>query len=102
VVDAGLDAGVDAGLVSYAADIAPIFGGACGGCHAWNPGSVVNVVASSCGTPLVVPSMPSMSLIYQKVTGTQGCGGSMPPSGSLTAAQIDLINRWILQGALNN
>ncbi len=101
--DAGRpDAGADAGQVSYAADIAPIFSGVCGSCHTWNYANVVNMVAGSCGTPLVVPSMPSQSLIYQKVTGTQACGGAMPPAGSLSAGQIDLLDRWILQGALDN
>lgn len=101
--DAGTsDAGLDGGSVSYAADIAPIFSGVCGGCHAWNYTSVVNVTAMSCGTTLVVPGNSGQSLIYQKVTATQSCGGSMPPSGSLSAGQLDLINRWIAQGALNN
>lgn len=42
----------------------------------------------------------SQSKLYRVIT-DQG-GDVMPPSGPLTQSQIDLIYKWILQGAKNN
>jgi polyvinyl alcohol dehydrogenase (cytochrome) len=58
---------------------------------------------ASLGLTRVVPGDPAASLLYQKLTGTQPCGESMPPSsvGPLLAAdKTDLVKRWIADGAL--
>ncbi len=106
-IDAGrLDAGVvgDAGRpdagppVSFMNDVAPIFASNCSGCHPSRPDH-------SNARARVVPFNPLGSLIFQKITGTQSSGGSMPPSGQLSVADpaaTRTIERWILQGALNN
>jgi hypothetical protein len=60
------------------------------------------------GKILVVPSQPTMSLLYQKVTGTgipSGCGDRMPDgcpttkTPCLTTAQTNTIRDWIMAGA---
>jgi hypothetical protein len=59
------------------------------------------------GKILVVPSQPTMSLLYQKVSGTgipNGCGDRMPDgcptkASCLTSAQIATIQAWIAAGA---
>jgi hypothetical protein len=101
--DAGhADAGADAGaLVSFAADVAPIFGAHCNSCHGWSYGTTVNA-ASGCGGIRVVPGNPNTSVLYGKVIGAPACGGSMPPNGSLNATDLATLLAWITQGALNN
>jgi hypothetical protein len=101
-VDSGMvgDAGrADAGPpVSFMNDVSPIFASNCSVCHPSRP-EYANARAR------VVPFNPLGSLIYQKITGTQSSGGSMPPSGQLSVADPAAtltIQRWILQGALNN
>ncbi|WP_394846646.1 c-type cytochrome [Pendulispora brunnea] len=51
----------------------------------------------------VKPEDPEGSLLLQKVKGTHGCGDRMPPAGAptLTAEQIQTIEAWIENGALN-
>lgn len=44
-----------------------------------------------------------MSLVYQKITNTQPCGGSMPQNAPLIPlGDRNLIRDWINQGARNN
>ena len=99
--DGGSDAGmtIDAGPpVSFMTDLVPVFSGNCVSCHA-NRSTYSDVRAR------VVPFNPPSSLIFQKITGTQSTGNPMPPGGQLSAADpaaTSLIERWILQGALNN
>ena len=65
--------------------------------------------------PRLVANDGANSLVIKKLLGTQTCGGKMPqvPTGATTAracsgaecataGEIDLITRWINQGALNN
>ena len=51
----------------------------------------------------VKPENPEESLLLQKVKGTHGCGDRMPPANAptLTAEQIQTIQAWIENGALN-
>jgi hypothetical protein len=54
---------------------------------------------------LVVPGDPDSSYLYQKIEGTAGIKGRrMPFNGPpyLTDGQIQVIERWIEQGAKNN
>jgi hypothetical protein len=51
----------------------------------------------------VVPFMPAMSLLIQKLEGTQNCGQRMPEGrAALSAAQIGEVRSWITAGAMNN
>ncbi len=69
--------------------------------------NLVNVTAagSACGNSglkRVVPGIATASLIYQKVTGTQTCGASMPYGSTLPTVSANKIREWINEGALNN
>lgn len=52
------------------------------------------------GKRLSIPGNAAGSLAYQKVAGTQTCGGSM--SGYSNSTLRDLLRRWINEGARNN
>jgi hypothetical protein len=75
-------------------------------------GRIVSVTDSKLGPTcngktIIVPGQPTMSLLYQKVSGTgipSGCGDKMPdecPSKRpcLTTAQVETIRDWIAAGA---
>lgn len=86
------------------------------GCHAGaNPAASLNLdatnsymmlvgVASSqdAGIQRVNPSNPNTSYLIQKLEGTAGSGGVMPPSGALPQADIDVIRQWITAGAIDD
>lgn len=95
--DAGMT--VDAGPpVSFATNIVPIFTMYCVSCH-------TDRATYSNARARVVPGSPLASTIFQKITGTQTVGSPMPLGGQLSVddpAATALIERWILQGALNN
>lgn len=95
------DAGApDAGPpVSFMTDLVPIFSNYCVSCHA-NRATYADVRAR------VTPNNPTASLLFQKITATQSTGAPMP-FGTAGLFSVDppataLIERWILQGALNN
>ncbi|MEM9488574.1 MAG: nucleotide-binding protein [Myxococcota bacterium] len=57
---------------------------------------VANVTAPLCGGNLANPADPEGSLMFQKVAGTQSCGGPMPQnSGALSADEILCMRDWI-------
>ena len=113
--------------VSFSENISGIFNGC--GCH-WGdldpngdlPG-IMNLMDgasydSIVGVPAVEkPSMariepghPELSYLWLKLKGAQDsvcedgddCGSSMPPGPSLTGPELELIENWILGGALDN
>ncbi len=53
---------------------------------------------------LVAPGNPDASYLIHKLEGRSGIVGSRMPDGSspLSAADIDIIKRWIQSGAANN
>jgi hypothetical protein len=55
--------------------------------------------AQNAAVKLVVPGDPAASMLYQKVTGTQTDGGSMPPGSTLVADEAEVIRAWIADGA---
>jgi len=114
---AAICAEVDAGgPVSYAI-VQQIFDLHCVSCHAvgadlvlgadvaWN--NLVNQAApaaESCGGTLVVPGNPSASFLFQKLASPSPCSGLQMPRGELgseplPACVVDLISRWIEEGA---
>ncbi len=121
--DAGADAGTaDAGTESFAAIYSDIIMPICSGCHrSVNPTGALDMstvrkafddlvdqqaAGPACGSSnleRVVPGNSAMSLLVQKLAGTQTCGSQMPLNGTpLSADQIDRIRRWIDQGAHDN
>lgn len=109
---------VAADEVSFERDVMPVLTSQCVMCHL--PGaalgglslypdaraSLVGVASTQSPLKLVEPNAPERSYLYLKMTGKQGeAGGSgqvMPPSGALAAAEIELVRRWIEQGATGN
>jgi hypothetical protein len=90
--------------VSFANDIQPLFNANCVACHPslsdpdlteGNSYNFIRVIDPA----LVVPGDANGSELYQRLTGV---GNIMPPSGSLSNADIKLVEDWINQGALNN
>lgn len=112
-----IGAGLAGQPVTLSRDVQPIFTANCAfaGCHAGSApqlgldlsageafASLVNV--DSLWIPQlkrVVPGDSANSFLYQKVSqDSPAAGARMPIGGSLTAAEIDLIRRWIDGGAL--
>jgi adhesin/invasin len=100
--------GVFTVLVSYAYNIqggvyaTPSPTSTCLDCHAWlSYTATVNVASSCSGLDYIEPNNTTNSYIYRKLAGTQPCGGVMPPAGS-NATYVDIVGRWINQGAPNN
>jgi hypothetical protein len=106
--------------ISFGKDVQPIFNSNCAICHQGStpPGgldletglvynNLVNVKSTESPLMRVAPGSPDKSYIINKLQGTQsqagGSGAQMPFGGSpLSQTQINLIQQWISQGALNN
>jgi mono/diheme cytochrome c family protein len=106
--------------ISLKNDIQPIFSSHCVVCHqgtsppvglSLEPSAVfqnlVNATSTQSSLKRVLPNAPDESYLINKLRGTQvqvgGSGAQMPfNSQPLTAAQIDLIEKWITEGAANN
>jgi len=98
--------------VSFSQEVQPVFDQNCTSCHpssgnldltaANSYSSLVNVPASGYSAVRVVPGDPESSVLYGKINGSNTFGSNMPLGGSLSAAQIDIIKRWIEQGAEDN
>lgn len=90
-------------IVSFTIDIQPIFSNNCTSCHpvlvAFPDLSEGNSYDAITNGVYIVPNDLEASLLYQRV---QGNPSIMPPSGSLPAADIELIKSWIEQGAPDN
>lgn len=98
--------------VSFAAQVQPVFDGHCAGCHGAggnagldlrqgvSHGNLVGVPAQASSGQLVVAGDAAGSILYRRMTG-DGLG-VMPPDGSLDATTIDLVRRWIDEGAADN
>ena len=91
---------------SFQSDVLPLLQTRCGACHGslggWDASSYDSVIHSGGHGPAVLPGDAQGSLLAQKLLGTQTIGGSMPPGGPLTQADIQLILDWIAAGALDN
>jgi hypothetical protein len=79
-------------MVSYSAQVQPIFDSRCDACHSWNYDNLVGVNGR------VTASNLSASAVYQRTL-----SGDMPRSGGpLTQTQLNLLRDWILNGAPRN
>ena len=100
--------------VDYATEIQPIFSSRCTECHvgaaapqglrldaANSYANLVGVASNEVPSlQRVEPGDPDNSYLVQKVEGTAAIGSRMPLGGSpLSDAQIELIRRWISEGA---
>lgn len=96
----------------FYSDVQPIFGSptnagncALSSCHdATAPEQNLNmttyagIMAGSINGPVVIPDSSARSELYKRITGVST--PQMPVGGSLSAAQIELIQKWIDDGAL--
>lgn len=89
--------------VSFKTDIQPIFNRNCTLCHpAINPSPDLtegNSYQSLQNRNLIKANDLGASTLYQRLLGNPS---SMPPSGGLPEADINLFRNWIEQGALDN
>lgn len=88
--------------ISYNEDIQPIFNQSCVQCHTTggiNPdltaGNSYNALLNG---GYVIPSNAEGSPLYQSLIGNP----QMPPGAPLSQDKIDLVKKWINDGALNN
>ncbi|WP_145195432.1 c-type cytochrome domain-containing protein [Planctomycetes bacterium Poly30] len=94
--------------VSFERDLLPIFAAHCQGCHqpARSSGDVRLVVHGDLlggDAPLVVPGSAAESLLLEVIASEDGLPASMPPEGEpLDAATVDLVRRWIDEGATDD
>jgi hypothetical protein len=110
-------AAAEEGSLSYAKDVEPVFLAQCGDCHsAENPKKGLDLSAGKGlanlldrpsqevdGVPLLKAGDPAASYLWQKLTHTAAEGKGMPRTmfgaSKLPPEQLDLIERWIREGA---
>ncbi|MBK6444999.1 MAG: hypothetical protein IPG90_00725 [Bacteroidetes bacterium] len=95
--------------VSFHADILPVLRENCStvGCHSGgNPTGHLNLddslaygELSRAGSGYINTNIPTHSLFYSQLI---SISQPMPPNGKLDDCTIEMILRWIKQGALNN
>ena len=94
---------------SFSQHVQPILDKRCASCHGRRQKggfSVVDydsVMKTGDHAPVIVPGDAANSVLAQMLRGVKTpAGGQMPPTRPLTEDQIQLIERWINQGALDN
>ena len=84
-------------MINYTDDISIIIQSSCVSCHSSPP---VN------GAPFALVNFSQVdqraSSILNRMSRQSGSPGAMPPSGRLPQATIDLVERWIAEGKLEN
>lgn len=85
--------------VSYSKEIQPIFANSCMPCHsgAADAKSKYDLSKYEGAMAKVVAGKADSSLLYVILK-----DGKMPPAGPLPAATVELVKKWIDQGAKNN
>ena len=88
--------------VDYNSQIQPIFNNYCGNCHLGNSSGGLNLsnYNNLMSSNTVVAGNHQISSLYDRITRSDSQPGDMPPSGSLSQEDIDLIAQWIDEGAL--
>ena len=90
--------------VDYTTEIQSIFDTRCGNCHLGNSSGGLNL--SNYGNLMlsntVTPGEHQTSILYDRITREESQSGDMPPTGSLSQSQIDIIAQWIDEGACNS
>jgi len=86
--------------ISFSQDIQPFFNAKCISCH--GGGTAPNLTAGKSYSEVVpahvVAGSPETSELYLVCK----TGGSMTAYATITAAELDLLNRWIFAGAKND
>ena len=87
--------------ISYFLTIQPIFTANCTGCHGGSGGLTLTSYSDLMGNNVVNPGNSTASKLIQKLKGTSGT--QMPKNQDpLDEANINLIETWIDEGALDN
>tara|TARA_B100000131_G_scaffold323248_1_gene380901 strand:+ start:4484 stop:5713 length:1230 start_codon:yes stop_codon:yes gene_type:complete len=88
--------------VDYNSEIQPIFNDNCGNCHLGSSSGGLNLsnYNNLMSSNTVVPGNHQASELYDRITRSDSEPGDMPPAGSLSQDQINLISQWIDEGAL--
>ena len=85
--------------VDYATEIQPILNQNCISCHGYAGGlnltSYSSVISGGLSGNTIVPGDHTASVLWQRID-----NGTMPPAGTLSSVQINLIAQWIDEGAL--
>lgn len=94
---------------SFSQHVKPIFDKRCLSCHGrrvkggYSVETYEQVMNSGDNPPVIIPGDAANSILAQMLRGIETpAGGQMPPGRPLRADQIDLVERWINQGAQNN
>ena len=77
--------------VDYATDIQPIFNNSCTSCHGNSGGLSLSSYDNLMSNNVVVAGDHADSELYNRITLPETANGDMPPSGSLSQSDIDLI-----------
>ena len=95
--------------VSFSNDLLPLFRTTCAmsGCHSGgSPAAHLNLVDSLAYSQLLKPGtgnvdtvQPGNSILYGSLTTSPKI---MPPAGKLDVCTIEMVKKWIEQGAKNN
>lgn len=99
-----------AGPVSFYRDVRPILQNRCQGCHQPAKAGAELIVTgyaeliaggdSQEDVPIVAPGKPDESLLIEEITPDEKGKASMPKKkDALPAAQIEILRRWIAEGA---
>jgi hypothetical protein len=91
--------------VSYSTDIQPLWDQSCTSCH--KPGATApdltaanSYLALTKNNKYVVPGNAAGSSLHKSLMG-EGAA-LMPPAGKWSDSKIELVDKWITAGALNN
>ena len=99
------DSGAVPDEVSYQQDVQPIWNAACTECHGNIPPNLENGVSyNNLLNGYVEPGDSENSILYQSLLGINGVS-LMPPQssgGKLPDSQINIVKKWIDDGAENN
>jgi mono/diheme cytochrome c family protein len=94
---------------SFAQDVKPILDKRCATCHSkrlkggYSVADYDKVMTSGDNAPVILAGDAANSILAQMLRGIETpAGGQMPPGRPLNEEQIQLIERWINQGAQNN
>ena len=85
-------------------DVGPIFQANCVSCHGGSGGlfldTYANAIAGGNHGAAIIPGDAGNSLLYELLVGSSQGIAQMPVGGSLTNDEIDTIEEWIDDGAL--
>lgn len=94
---------------SFAQHVKPIFDKKCSSCHGkrtkggYSVADYDKLMTSGDNAPVIIAGDAANSILVQMLRGIETkAGGKMPPGRPLKTEQIELIERWINQGAQNN